>query len=35
VSQKARYKVLIGTSSDNTPLEAEFDTNSTLLWTGV
>jgi beta-glucosidase len=35
VSQKATYKVLIGTSSDNTPLEAEFDTNSTLLWTGL
>ncbi|THX95437.1 hypothetical protein D6D03_09225 [Aureobasidium pullulans] len=35
VSQKGMYKILIGTSSDNTPLEATFETKSTFSWNGV
>lgn len=35
VSQKGQYKVLVGTSSDDTPLEAAFETASTFSWNGM
>jgi len=35
VSEKGQYKVLLGTSSDNTSLEAAFETTSTFYWNGV